>query len=492
MTSRALAVAETVPPGSGEAEESSKEPPSQSLVGRKIGRYIVDRLLGKGGMATVWRAVHEDLGGEVAIKILAPEAVRGEKELERFFQEAKVSAQLNHDHVVKVIDFARDPELGSYIVMELLNGRGLDRLLSAEGPLDEERAVSLALQITDALAVAHAHGIVHRDLKPANIFVTRTLGTEVIKVVDFGIAKLPSSRAMALTRPGEIYGTPLYMSPEQWDNGPITEASDIYSLGVVLYEMLAGKPPHNGSALTQLVVSVALSDPQPLSNHRCAISPELDAIVQRCLKKKPSDRFPTMRDLRDALERTRGTRFDITQTIRPGTSRESLPSVPSAPGAVSSPVRRSAPSIPAAESIPPSVPTSLPNEPLPKRRTLLAFLVMLALAGAALGVIFVRGGFRFPFATRPVTISEPVATPTPESAPAASAAPVSSDAVSSVASSPTAHATSSSSAVPARALPSASAAKRARPAPVLPRTREPIRARGAPSSSPEDDLLRKD
>src|SRR6185369_12570703 len=108
---------------------SERPPTSTNLVGRRVGRYVIDRFLGKGGMATVWRAVHEQLGGEVAIKILAPEAVRGEEELERFFREAKVSAQLNHDHVVKVIDFARDPSVGSYIVMELLNGRGLDRVL---------------------------------------------------------------------------------------------------------------------------------------------------------------------------------------------------------------------------------------------------------------------------------------------------------------------------------------------------------------------------
>jgi eukaryotic-like serine/threonine-protein kinase len=287
---------------------------SPTLAGKRIGRYVVDRLLGEGGMATVWRAVHEQLGGEVAIKILAPEAVRGEQELERFFREAKVCAQLNHDHVVKVIDFARDPDVGSYIVMELLNGRGLDRVLVEEGPLEEGRAVALALQITDALAAAHALDIVHRDLKPANIFVTRTLGTEIVKVMDFGIAKIPMSRAVALTRPGEIYGTPLYVSPEQWDNGPISEATDIYSLGVVLYEMLAGKPPLNGSALTELVKNVALGEPAPLASHRPTISPDLDAIVQQCLRKRPTERFASMRELRAALERVQ-CGLDVTHTM---------------------------------------------------------------------------------------------------------------------------------------------------------------------------------
>lgn len=306
-----LAVATTMHP---DGRKSDRAPPSNGLVGKRVGRYVVDRLLGKGGMATVWRAVHEQLGGEVAIKVLAPEAVRGEEELERFFREAKVSAQLNHDHVVKVIDFARDPNVGSYIVMELLNGRGLDRVLSAEGPLEESRAVAFALQITDALAAAHAHGIVHRDLKPANIFVTKTLNTEIVKVMDFGIAKTPMSTALALTRPGEIYGTPLYMSPEQWDNADITEASDIYSFGIVLYEMLAGKPPLNGSVLTELVKNVVLREPPPLTLHRPNISPELDAIVLRCLRKQPSQRFANMRELREALERAQN-RFDVTHTM---------------------------------------------------------------------------------------------------------------------------------------------------------------------------------
>src|SRR5262249_40533834 len=153
-------------------------------------------------------------------------------------------------------------------------GRGLDRVLSAEGPLEESRAVSFALQIADALAAAHAHGIVHRDLKPANIFVTKTLNTEILKVMDFGIAKTAMNTALALTRPGEIYGTPLYMSPEQWDNAAITEASDIYSFGIVLYEMLAGKPPLNGSVLTELVKNVVLREPPPLTLHRPTISPE--------------------------------------------------------------------------------------------------------------------------------------------------------------------------------------------------------------------------
>jgi serine/threonine-protein kinase len=438
-TSQVLAVAPTVQPAGARSEAT---PPSFSLVGKKVGRYVVDRLLGKGGMSTVWRAVHAELGGEVAIKVLAPEAVRGDEELERFFREAKVSAQLNHDHVVKVIDYARDPEVGSYIVMELLNGRSLDRVLTAEGPLEEGRSLALALQITDALIAAHANGIIHRDLKPANIFVTRTLGTEVVKVVDFGIAKLPSSD-VSLTRPGEIFGTPLYMSPEQWDHKPITEASDIYSLGVVLYEMLAGKPPINGKAVTQLLVNVATTEPPPISSHRPSISADLDAIVQRCLRKRPNERFASMRDLRDALERVRDG-LDLTHTM------SSLGSAP----------------------------WTVPPQPRTMRRALIGVAtLLLALTAAVVTVSFTGHHASSPAPTDTAPPPEEMLPPptlelpTPsETSPSASTAQP------------------SSSAPTTRKAAPVTSVRRARPAPT------PSHARAKSSAAPrgEDDLLRKD
>jgi serine/threonine-protein kinase len=302
-SSHALAVATTIEPG-GEAPSRTRVP-LPSLVGTKLGKYVVRELVGKGGMATVWRAVHDELGGEFAIKILDKDAVDGDEGHERFLREAKVSARLNHAHVVKVIDFARDPLVGSYIVMELLSGEALDRVLAKEGPLDEKRAIGIGLQIADALSAAHALGIVHRDVKPANVFVTRALGAELVKVMDFGIAKLSVEKAVTLTRPGRLFGTPLYMSPEQWDNAGIGPASDVYSLGVVLYEMVTGRPPITGSAVTEMAKNVALTEPKSIRAVRPEISPAYDALVLRCLRKEPSERFATMQEVAAALEAAR-------------------------------------------------------------------------------------------------------------------------------------------------------------------------------------------
>ena len=471
-TNQICGVTETIPPGSG------------SLVGRRIGRYVIDGLLGKGGMATVWRAVHAELGGEVAIKILAPEAVRGEEEIQRFFREAKVSAQLNHDHVVRVIDFARDPELGAYIVMELLRGLNLDRVLRAEGPLEEGRAVALALQIADALVAAHAHGIIHRDLKPANIFVTRTLGAEVVKVVDFGIAKVPTS-SMSLTRPGEIYGTPRYMSPEQWEGAPITEASDIYSIGVVLYEMLAGKVPVTGPGWTQLAINVALNDIAPIATHRPGISPSIDAIVLRCLRKNPSERFGSMRELQEALERVRDG-FDVTFPLPGG-------------------------------SIPPISSDASPNPR--RRRSRWRFVPLLAtIATVAAGIGYVSG--RWPESLRllgsgrpasaPATAPMPTEAPpparalpaeSPEASPKASRHPEGASENDPASSGATAASAASAAAAPVPRPPMTRAApRRPRATPSLPssvpRTRDGRDGREPEPKKPtppqDDDLLRKD
>lgn len=291
-----LAVAPTVTPTVGPRSEAILD-----LVGRKLGKYVVRELIGQGGMATVWGAVHEELGGVVAIKVLDARLLDGDAP-ERFLREARVSAQLNHDHVVKVIDFAKDPEFGSYIVMERLTGQPLDRVLASNGPLDERRVIAVAMQIADALGAAHDSGIVHRDLKPGNVFITRAFGNEVVKVVDFGIAGISAERATVLTRSGAMFGTPLYMSPEQWDGVQVGPASDIYSLGVVMFEMLTGRLPISAGALTEMAKKVALQEAPSMLTVRPDLSPELDAIVLRCLRKQRSERFASMRELAEALK----------------------------------------------------------------------------------------------------------------------------------------------------------------------------------------------
>jgi serine/threonine-protein kinase len=303
-----LAVAATVAPiVDGDDDPTSRGPiPIADLSGVKLGNFVIEGLLGRGGMATVWSAVHQNLGSFVAIKILAPHITDTDEAQARFFREAKVSAQLAHAHVVKVIDFARDPNIGAYIVMERLSGDPLDRLLAETGPLPEERATSIALQIADALGAAHDLGIVHRDVKPANVFVTRSLGRDFVKVVDFGIAKLSLDRATALTRSGKLFGTPLYMSPEQWDDSEVGPASDIYSLGVVLYEMMTGRLPLSGSAMIEMAKQVALTQPRSMRVHRPELSSDIDAIVLRCLRKEPGERFASMAELTARLREAQG------------------------------------------------------------------------------------------------------------------------------------------------------------------------------------------
>lgn len=291
-----LAVAPTVTPTVGPRSDAILD-----LVGRKLGKYVVRELIGRGGMATVWGAVHEELGGVVAIKVLDARLLDGDAP-ERFLREARVSAQLNHDHVVKVFDFAKDPEFGSYIVMERLTGQPLDRVLASNGPLDERRVIAVAMQIADALGAAHESGIVHRDLKPGNVFMTRAFGSEVVKVVDFGIAGVSAERATVLTRSGAMFGTPLYMSPEQWDGIQVGPASDVYSLGVVMFEMLTGRLPISAGALTEMAKKVALQEAPSMLTVRPDLSPELDAIVLRCLRKQRSERFSSMRELTEALK----------------------------------------------------------------------------------------------------------------------------------------------------------------------------------------------
>lgn len=295
-----LAIATTIAP----RDEARK--PSRDLSGKRLGRYVVDTLLGRGGMATVWRGVHEELHTAVAIKVLDADVVEGDVAKQRFFREAKLNARLNHDHVVKVIDFASDPDVGSYIVMELLEGQPLDRLLGVERPLDEARALKLAIQIADGLAAAHALGIVHRDLKPGNVFVIRALGREVVKVVDFGIAKHAFETTSALTHPNRVYGTPLYMSPEQWENANVGPASDVYSLGVVVYQMVTGRLPIDGTLITEMARKVALVEPPPARSIRPSLSPGIEELLRSCLRKDPATRPRSMAELRDALERVLG------------------------------------------------------------------------------------------------------------------------------------------------------------------------------------------
>lgn len=269
-----------------------------------LGKYRVENKLGQGGMGIVVAARHLELGELFAIKYLATEARADTNAMQRFLREARSSARLKGEHAVKVHDVGRFESGMPYMIMEYLVGQDLKAYLRKQGKLSAEEAVSFVLQASDAVAEAHALGIIHRDLKPSNLFLTRRRdGTPCIKVLDFGIAKEISAKDADLTKSGTTLGSPLYMSPEQMAGSKdVDTRTDIWSLGVVLYELVTGIVPFQADAITELVVQVLQSVPKPPSYHCPELPPWIDDVVMHCLEKHPENRFLTMDDFILALQ----------------------------------------------------------------------------------------------------------------------------------------------------------------------------------------------
>ncbi len=273
------------------ATEASADP----LVGLTLDdKYRLDARLGEGGMGTVYRATHLLIDRSVAIKVLNQRFVEDEAAQERFRREARAAGRLQHSNAVSVTDFGRTADGLVYIVMELLEGKSLRDVLAREAPLDTARAVSLMLQISAAVSAAHEAGIIHRDLKPGNIFVVqRKHAPPIVKVLDFGIAKLATEAGEVvknLTQTGVMIGTPRYMSPEQCDGAELMPSSDVYSLGVILYEMLTGTTPFSGPTPLAVALKHSSEQPRPPREFIAAIPPALEEIVLHALAKKPNER----------------------------------------------------------------------------------------------------------------------------------------------------------------------------------------------------------
>jgi serine/threonine-protein kinase len=245
-----------------------------------LSRYVVEQSIGRGGMARVELAVDEQLGRKVAIKRLS-EAFTGDEILrERFIREARMAAQLSHPNIVAVYDVGEEDGV-PYIVMEYVEGETLAELLARKGRLDPDRAVDLVLQVCAGLEHAHGAGLVHRDIKPRNLLVR---GDDTVKIADFGIAR--PLDATQLTMAGTVLGTAAYLSPEQALGEPVTAAADIYSLGAVTYELLAGRPPYEFETLADLVVKHREGPPPSIDG----VSAELEGVVLRCLAVEPEAR----------------------------------------------------------------------------------------------------------------------------------------------------------------------------------------------------------
>jgi beta-lactam-binding protein with PASTA domain len=262
------------------------------------GRYRIVRRIGSGGMADVYLAEDTHLGREVALKVLHRRFAQDAEFVERFRREAKAAAGLQHPHVVGVFD--RGEHDGTYyIAMEHLSGRTLKTIVATEAPLDQLRVIDLSVQILQAAGFAHRHGVIHRDFKPHNVIVD---AQDSAKVTDFGIARAGASE---MTETGSIMGTAQYLSPEQAQGQPVTAASDVYSIGVMLYEMLTGRLPFDGDSAVSIALKHLSEPPPPMSREGLRIEPNLEAVVLGALAKDPAARWQSAEDLAAALEACR-------------------------------------------------------------------------------------------------------------------------------------------------------------------------------------------
>ena len=264
-------------------------------------RYKIIKLVGTGGMGSVYLAEHEILRKKVALKILHYEQSKRKDTVERFKREAIAASNIGQDNIVDVTDFGYTEEGNAYFVMEYVEGRSLADIMKEQRVLPLEFAVAVASQIAVALYAAHGKGIIHRDLKPENILLTTKDGNyPFVKIVDFGISKIlqdevkPEERLRTLTKSGAIFGTPEYMSPEQAAGNSVEPASDIYSLGVIMYEMLTGRLPFFDDNYMKILHKHQYEFPELPSNVNPDLKPEMNTVILKCLEKKPFNRYGTM------------------------------------------------------------------------------------------------------------------------------------------------------------------------------------------------------
>ncbi len=269
------------------------------------GKYRIERVLGEGGMGVVVAATHIQLEQRVAIKFLLPQAMEIPEVVSRFAREARAAAKIQSEHVARVIDVATLETGAPYMVMEYLEGKDLAQVLDERGPLPVAEAAEYALQASEALAEAHAAGIVHRDLKPANLFLARRADrTSIVKVLDFGISKALNGGATdgVQTKTSALMGSPFYMSPEQMTNSRNVDArSDVWAMGVILYELTTGKTPFFGESMPEIVAAILSASPAPMNEVQAGLGDEIQAVVSRCLEKSPKDRYANVAELAAAL-----------------------------------------------------------------------------------------------------------------------------------------------------------------------------------------------
>jgi serine/threonine protein kinase len=278
---------------------------SASLINQTIGNYRVTSQLGEGGMGVVYLAQHPVIGRKVAIKLLHAVLARDPDIVARFFNEARAIHMIAHENIVEILDFGQTADGQPYFIMEYLTGESLSEVIT-RGPMDIDQVQTIGGQMCQALAAAHTKGIVHRDLKPHNVQIcAKADGSPLVKILDFGVAKIlasPDGSQSVKTRTGSLMGTPLYMSPEQCKGaGTLDHRTDIYSLGVMLFEMVTGRPPFMAEGVGELFAKHMLEDPPPVTDFAPATPSHVAAAIMKSLAKDPQARFSGMEDLRKAL-----------------------------------------------------------------------------------------------------------------------------------------------------------------------------------------------
>lgn len=276
---------------------------------RRVSHYLIEEKLGAGGMGTVFRALDEKLGRRVALKFLLPGAIPGPEARERFIAEARAASSLDHPNICTIFDIDSTEDGETFIVMPFYDGETLDQII-ARGPMPLDRAIGITMEIARGLAAAHEELIIHRDIKPQNVCVTRR---EAIKILDFGLAKLATGR---VTRPGLIIGTPAYMSPEHLRGEQLDPRADIWAVGVVLYEMLAGHTPFQGERIETIIHSVLNEPHAPLSAVRSDIPAFVDTIIDRALAKEQRLRYERIEQMIADLGTLQSDGDTMSMTVR--------------------------------------------------------------------------------------------------------------------------------------------------------------------------------
>ncbi|MEM1416432.1 MAG: protein kinase [Myxococcota bacterium] len=377
------------------------------LVGTTIdGRYEVESVLGEGGMGLVYKSRHIVLNKPLAVKVLRPDVSRDDEIITRFRQEAQSASAIGNQHIIDISDFGTLPDGSTYFVMEYLEGTDLTGAIE-EGVLEPVRVVHIAKQLCQALGAAHDAGIVHRDLKPDNIYLIRRGGdSNFVKVLDFGIAKVGGSSSK-LTRAGQVFGTPHYMSPEQCSGSGVDHRTDVYALGIILYEMCTGAVPYDADNLMGILTKHLYEPPVPPRQVVPSLPEDLEAVILKAIAKSADARYQSMLELLEDLQRVEQ---GVGTMAREQTASHALPR-----GGFGPPGQLAATMDPAEATLPP---------PKSKAPMVIGLLVLLGIGGAV-GAAALLGGDEAPetpIAT-PEPVAEPPATPAEPATPPVAAEP---------------------------------------------------------------------